>query len=338
MAIKVTDTAGVQRTLPEVSEAGARIDTKVSEEAARAKAAEEAAVAAVNSEKSNRESEITRVEGLISSEASRAQGVESGHATRISAIEKKIPVQASETNQLADKDFVNSTINSSAAFFRGAYETKAALDQWQTANPGVATNNDYAYVSADETHNNEAWRYIYVDDGETVGWQPQFRVNETPFTEAQLKAINSGITSDLTAKITANETAISEEAARAQAAESDLSDTLDTTRDAVVEVAAKLNKIENGTATVPNASVAAKLGTATKGSTTKPIYLNEGVPAECSRTIPAINMNGSSTTSATFYAPTSPGTAGQVLISNGSGAPSWGIIVFTHTDLTEEDW
>lgn len=338
MAIKVTDTAGVQRTLPEVSEAGARIDTKVSEEAARAKAAEEAAVAAVNSEKTNRESEITRVEGLISSEETRAQGVESWHATRISAIEKKIPTQASETNQLADKDFVNSTINSSAAFFRGAYDTKALLDQWQTANPGVATNNDYAYVSADETHDGEAWRYIYVDDGVTVGWQAQFRVNETPFTEAQLKAINSGITSDLTAKITANETAISEEAARAQAAESDLSDTLDTTRDAVVEVAGKVNNIENGTATVPNASVAVKLGTETKGSTTQPIYLNGGVPTACSRTIPAINMNGSSTTSATFYAPTSPGTAGQVLISNGSGAPSWGIIVFTHTDLTEEDW
>lgn len=338
MAIKVTDTAGVQRTLPEVSEVGARIDTKVSDEATRAQAAEEAAVDAINSEKTTRKNEITRVEGLVSTEASRAQGVESGHETRISAIEKKIPVQASETNQLADKDFVNSTINSSAAFFRGAYETKAALDQWQTANPGVATNNDYAYVSADETHNNEAWRYIYVDDGETVGWQPQFRVNETPFTEAQLKALNSGITSGLTAKITENETAISEEAARAQAAESDLSDTLNTTRDAVVTVATKVNNIEKGTTAIPKASVAEKLGTATKGSSINPIYLNAGTPTACTRTIPAIFMNGSSTTSATFYAPTSAGKAGEVLISNGTGAPSWGIIVFTHTDLKEEDW
>ena len=121
---------------------------------------------------------------------------------KIDTINSKIPNQASSTNQLADKAFVNSTINSSAAFFKGSFESKAALDavQWQTTDSSLATyvsNNDYAYVEADETHNNEAWRYIYVKDNTVSEWQPQFRVNESPFTQAQLDAINSGATADL---------------------------------------------------------------------------------------------------------------------------------------------
>ena len=121
---------------------------------------------------------------------------------KIDTINSKIPNQASSTNQLVDKDFVNSTINSSAAFFKGSFKSKAALDavQWQTTDSSLATyvsNNDYAYIEADETHNNEAWRYIYVKDNTVSEWQPQFRVNESPFTQAQLDAINSGATADL---------------------------------------------------------------------------------------------------------------------------------------------
>lgn len=40
-------------------------------------------------------------------------------------------------------------------------------------------------------------------------------------------------------------------------------------------------------------------------------------------TVPSISLNGSSTTSASFYAPTTAGTSGQILTSNGSGAPTW---------------
>ena len=39
--------------------------------------------------------------------------------------------------------------------------------------------------------------------------------------------------------------------------------------------------------------------------------------------IPGITLNGSSTTSPSFYAPTSAGTSGYYLKSNGSGAPTW---------------
>lgn len=139
----------------------------------------------------------------------------------ISAIDGKIPSAASTSNQLADKAFVNSTINSMAAFFRGTYADQLALlaVAWQTSDPdspNYVSNNDYAYVqeivsgSAIGTwdpadHLGEAWRFLYVM-GE--GWQPQFMVNETPFTQAQLDAINSGITSNDVAQIGTNTSAI----------------------------------------------------------------------------------------------------------------------------------
>ena len=133
----------------------------------------------------------------------------------VDAIEQKIPNQASAQNQLADKDFVNSSINSAAAYFRGAFPTRAALFAvpWQTADPqaeNYVSNNDYAYVADDETHNDEAWRYIYVlqPGGTDNGWRPQFRVNESPLTAAQLAALNSGATAALIEQISTNAAAI----------------------------------------------------------------------------------------------------------------------------------
>lgn len=40
-------------------------------------------------------------------------------------------------------------------------------------------------------------------------------------------------------------------------------------------------------------------------------------------TIPSVTLNGSSTTSPSFYAPTGAGTSGQYLKSSGTGAPTW---------------
>ena len=85
-----------------------------------------------------------------------------------------------------------------ASTYRGSFDTKADLDAWQTANPSVASNNDYAYVQTDETHNNETWRYTFVQQGDQVGqWEPQFKVSSAPLTAAQLAALNSGATAEL---------------------------------------------------------------------------------------------------------------------------------------------
>lgn len=115
---------------------------------------------------------------------------------------------------------LNEAISTSAAFFRGSFASKATLDAvaWQTTDPSAAyyvTNNDYAVVLDDETHDGECWRYIYVGGtGTGTGWQAQYRLNEAPFTQAQLDAINSGVTSALVAQIGTNQSNI---AANAQA-------------------------------------------------------------------------------------------------------------------------
>lgn len=155
--------------------------------------------------------DIAEAQGELQQQGSDLQQLQ----TDVDAIEAKIPNQASAQNQLADKDFVNSSINSSTAFFRGAFATRAALFAvaWQTTDPTAAnyvSNNDYAYVADDESQNDEAWRYIYVLEtgGQNNGWQPQFRVNESPLTAAQLAALNSGATAELIDQITENQTAI----------------------------------------------------------------------------------------------------------------------------------
>lgn len=136
------------------------------------------------------------------------------NANSIANIEDKIPTQASQENQLADKDFVNSTVNSLAAFYITSdiqgdpFATKAALLAGPYYSGGeirVITRNDYALVVEDETHNNKTSRYLY--DGEQWVWQ--YVINDTQFTAAQLAALNSGITSAGVAQIGTNTTAIS---------------------------------------------------------------------------------------------------------------------------------
>lgn len=91
---------------------------------------------------------------------------------------------------------VQTMIEAVAGIYRGAFATYAALIavQWQTTDPTAAnyvTNNDWAVVLADETHSGACWRYGYTVG---VGWQAQFKINDTPLSQAQIDALNSGIT------------------------------------------------------------------------------------------------------------------------------------------------
>lgn len=118
---------------------------------------------------------------------------------KVNSIDALIPSAATCSNQLADKDYVNDSINSVTAF----YITKnAAGDQFTTrselVNAGtyyswwavrVPTRNDYAIVLDDETHDDEVTRYIYNN-----GWEYQYTINESPLTTAQINALNSWIT------------------------------------------------------------------------------------------------------------------------------------------------
>lgn len=51
-------------------------------------------------------------------------------------------------------------------------------------------------------------------------------------------------------------------------------------------------------------------------------------------TIPTITLNGTATTSPSFYAPITAGTSGYILKSSGSGAPTWTSATLTDTQVT----
>ena len=68
--------------------------------------------------------------------------------------------------------------------------------------------------------------------------------------------------------------------------------------------------------TIQGAPTAAR--TITLPNATGTVALTSDIP-----TVPTITLNGSATTSPSFYAPTGAGTSGQYLKSSGSGAPTW---------------
>ena len=125
----------------------------------------------------------------------------------INTINEKIPTQATNINQLADKDFVNSSLNSITAFyitknangdqFNNKSELDSATEFYSGGEIRVPTRNDYCIVLKDETRDNSTTRYIYQNNQ----WEFQYVVNETPLTSEQVKAINSGITLELVSKL-----------------------------------------------------------------------------------------------------------------------------------------
>lgn len=173
------------------------LDLKVSNEIIRATTAEKANQTA------------------ITEEAKTARAAEKANSDAISSINEKIPTQANKTNQLADKSFVNSSINNLAAFYitkdsaGNPFNTYAELSSATTFYSGgitrVPTRNDYCIVLKDETKNNACTRYSY----QGIQWQYQYTVNDTPMTAEQLEAVNSGITADLVNQISTNQGSIS---------------------------------------------------------------------------------------------------------------------------------
>ena len=148
----------------------------------------------IESEVSTRASEITRVEGLIESEASTRASTDATLNNNINTINSKIPSQASKTNQLADKDFVNSSIATNTANFIGTFTDIEELKRQP------ATNNDYAFwLTTDSAGNILFKRYKYI--ASTNSWVFEYDLNNSSFTSEQWLAIQSGITAVLVAKL-----------------------------------------------------------------------------------------------------------------------------------------
>lgn len=119
----------------------------------------------------------------------------------ITAIENLIPNQATTSNQLADKNFVNSSIATNTANFIGTFNSVAELEAYS----GTVTNNDYAFVVGLDSDGNTVYnRYKYSTVTTPAGWVFEYALNNSSFTAAQWDAINSGITAALVTQIGTN--------------------------------------------------------------------------------------------------------------------------------------
>ena len=87
----------------------------------------------------------------------------------VDAINAKIPSTASAQNQLADKNFVNSTVQTETATFRGNWETYSSVPDDVAYLPGeAADNNDYLVVrnAGDYAKSYDTVVGEYAEDGE----------------------------------------------------------------------------------------------------------------------------------------------------------------------------
>lgn len=136
----------------------------------------------------------------------------------IEAILALIPSAATALNQLADKAFVNSTVATNTATFRGTYNVVTDLGlAYNASHQDIATallshiatadNNDYAFVQIPVSGTSEDIRVTerYKFNGEA--WAYGYDLNNSGFTAAQWAAINSGITALLVEKLGALPTA-----------------------------------------------------------------------------------------------------------------------------------
>ena len=134
----------------------------------------------------------------------------------IKDISEVIPNQATSSNQLADKAFVNSSINNYAAFYLtknangdafGTYgEMLLGGTYWNAGVQRIPTKNDYLIVLEDETKKTDlgvypTTRYVYQGEWPTGQFEFQYIVNNTALTQAQVDAINSGITKSIVDKL-----------------------------------------------------------------------------------------------------------------------------------------
>lgn len=146
------------------------------------------------------------IRDLVSLSADGELNAESKNPLQNQAIAKIVPATASETNKLADKNFVNSTVGTNTANY--IYKTESGGEKVPfssvaelEAYSGTVTNNDYAFVTGiDENGNAYYDRYkADVNDG-VVTWAKEYRLNNSSFTAEQWAAIQSGITAEKVAQ------------------------------------------------------------------------------------------------------------------------------------------
>ena len=135
----------------------------------------------------------------------------------VNAIKSKIPAQASSSNQLADKTFVNSTVATATAKFMDSLDLVDDLE----LDPDTAThsdigakldeysfevtpdNNDYCFVEWPQDATTHKTQITQVERYKFNGsnWAYEYTLNNSGMTAAQLAATLSGITAEKVGKI-----------------------------------------------------------------------------------------------------------------------------------------
>ena len=141
----------------------------------------------ISAEAQTRDASDTQLQKKINAEAQTREASDTQLQNSIDTINSKIPSQATEDNQLADKDFVNSSIATNTANFIGTFTDINELKR-QTA-----TNNDYAYYQTVDSAGNtlfERWKY----KASTSAWTYEYTLNNSSFTADEWASIQSGIT------------------------------------------------------------------------------------------------------------------------------------------------
>ena len=253
-----------------------------------------------------------------------------------------VPAAAYNTgNELADKAFVNSSVATATATFRGTNTTattESAFLVW--ANGLTHDLNDYVFWQTTDSVGNVVYkRYKY--DG--TQWAFEYDLNNSSFTADQWAAINSGITGSLVTSYSNHiaNTSNPHNVTKTQVGLGNVGNFL-----AVSTVASQ------GLTTTEQSNARANIGLGTaathahtdyvtsisydsvnlklqqsKGDAAATDIVTFGSNAFNSDTYAggtAVTLNGTSKAknTASFYAPTSAGTAGQYLKSTG-GAPAW---------------
>ena len=169
----------------------------------------------LEAEKTRAEGAEQTLQGNIDAEKLARQQADQTLQGNIDDINGKIPAAASQQNQLADKEFVNSSIASNTGNLQGNYNlvtdlglTVAATDTeigtalaGEIANPG---NNDYCFVGVpvnDQTPDEIAVTKRFKYNLAQQKWLYEYSLNNSTFTAAQFDAINSGITAVLVTKL-----------------------------------------------------------------------------------------------------------------------------------------
>lgn len=167
----------------------------------------------INTEKQNRINSDNILQENINIEELNRRNADNILQGLINLINSKISEQASPENQLADKQYVNSSISTNSATYHDSHnlvsDLSLTLDATQQQIAGAlsnvisfADNNDYAYVQIPTSVENPT-EIAKVDKYKFNGshWSYEYTLNNSGYTNVQWKAINSAITSELVVKL-----------------------------------------------------------------------------------------------------------------------------------------